>query len=159
MCSQPAGPDGSPVICFTLFCLITTINSLFLQLISTNLFHPPTQNGNMAKNKRQNNPVNINRGPWTHTHTHFSALLRLRCKITKKKRKIKLGHTVIGCSGVKEGGCERITGRKALHYVLLFRYNHRMAITPRRHRARALTPGLMRGKCGAPATADNKQRH
>ena len=27
-----------------------------------------------------------------------------------------------------------ITGRKALHYVLLFGYNHRTAITPRRHR-------------------------
>ncbi|KAF3833712.1 hypothetical protein F7725_024916 [Dissostichus mawsoni] len=31
-------------------------------------------------------------------------------------------------------GHTRITGRKALHYVLLFRYNHRTAITPRRHR-------------------------
>ena len=31
-------------------------------------------------------------------------------------------------------GHTRITGRKALHYVLLFRYNHRAAITPRRHR-------------------------
>jgi len=35
-------------------------------------------------------------------------------------------------------GHTRITGRKALHYVLLFRYNHRTAITPPRHRG----PGI-----------------
>ena len=37
--AQPWGPDGSLVVCITLFCLITTINFLSLQLITTNLFH------------------------------------------------------------------------------------------------------------------------
>ena len=51
----------------------------------------------------------------------------------------------------------RITGRKALHYVLLFRYNHRLAITPRQRGARALTPGLMHRK--RETLQHNKQNH
>lgn len=52
----------------------------------------------------------------------------------------------------------RITGREALHYVPLFRYNHRSAITPRRHQG----PGCDT-RIDAPETQrllqHNKQHH
>ena len=75
------GRRWHPVICFTLFCLITTINSLFLQLITTNLFHPPTQNGYIAKKKRRpNKPVSIytedsDINGHTHKHTHVDFMV------------------------------------------------------------------------------------
>lgn len=66
--------------------------------------------------------------------------------VEKKKAAVAHRDWKWGCGSV--GGWGRIPGWKALHYVLLFRYNHHMAITPRRHRARALTRRLMHGKCG-----------
>lgn len=172
MCFQPAGPDGSPVICFTLFCLITTINSLFLQLI-TNLFHPPyakwihsetkkkTKQACQYKHRAQDVNVSTHTHTLIHTNAWILSLFRLRgvLKFKIKKNKAEVAHSdwMWGCGSGSGGG--GIPGWKALHYVLLSRYNHHMAITPRRHQARALTRGLMHGKCEAPATADNKQRH